>query len=64
MVVLFTPYCTSWSILQIPLKLIWAVLKLSVVSLTKLRGSAVQAVTDPQTTHKLVPQGGSQKSKV
>ncbi|TVP60622.1 MAG: hypothetical protein EA343_16720 [Nodularia sp. (in: Bacteria)] len=44
----------SWSILQIPLKLIWAFIKLSFVSLTKFRGLAVQPVIDPQTTHKLV----------
>ncbi|WP_414548412.1 hypothetical protein [Anabaena sp. CCY 0017] len=43
----------SWSILQIPLKLIWAFLKLSFVSLTKFRGFAIQPATDPQTTHKL-----------
>lgn len=43
----------SWSILQIPLKLIWAVIKLSFVSLTQLRGLAVQPVTETKPTNKL-----------
>ena len=44
----------SWSILQIPLKLIWAFLKFSFVSLTKFRGFAIKPETDTQTTDKLV----------
>ncbi|GAX37594.1 hypothetical protein [Nodularia sp. NIES-3585] len=43
----------SWSILQIPLKLIWAVIKLSFISLTKFRGFAIKPGTDNKTTNKL-----------
>ncbi len=44
----------SWSILQIPLKLIWAFLQVSFVSLTKFRAFNIQLVRDHKTTNKVV----------
>jgi hypothetical protein len=39
----------SWSILQIPLKLIWSVIKLSFVSLTKFSSLPIKSVSETKT---------------
>ncbi|HYW21232.1 MAG TPA: hypothetical protein VE956_18420 [Nodularia sp. (in: cyanobacteria)] len=51
----------SWSIIQIPLKLMWAVIKLSFVSLTKFRGFAVQPVIDIPTHPQSIDQDKHQR---
>jgi hypothetical protein len=44
---------TSWLILQIPFKLIWAGIRVSFVSLTKFIGFNIQPVTDAKITNTL-----------
>ncbi len=43
----------SWSILQVPIKLLQALVKVSFLSLTKVGGFAVQKITDAQTIDNL-----------